>query len=156
MHHAYHYNGFYEFVPAQTDPSLKKLYGQLGPAAENQLWYDKLKEVIDRARPDILWQDFKLDAVDEAQRLNFLAYYYNQADSWGREVVATYKDGMNGKGEVFDYERGGPADITTPYWLTDDSISSSSWCYTQASVTTPSSRWCTRSSTGSARTATCC
>ncbi|GAB7110610.1 alpha-L-fucosidase [Streptomyces phaeofaciens JCM 4814] len=131
MHHAYHYNGFYEFVPAQTDPSLKKLYGQLGPAAENQLWYDKLKEVIDRARPDILWQDFKLDAVDEAQRLNFLAYYYNQADSWGREVVATYKDGMNGKGEVFDYERGGPADITTPYWLTDDSISSSSWCYTQ-------------------------
>ncbi|MFJ4277149.1 alpha-L-fucosidase [Streptomyces massasporeus] len=131
MHHAYHYNGFYEFAPAQTDPGLRKLYGQSGPAAENQLWYDKLKEVIDHAQPDILWQDFKLDAVDEAQRLNFLAYYYNQADSWGREVVATYKDGMNGKGEVFDYERGGPADLTTPYWLTDDSISSSSWCYTQ-------------------------
>ncbi|MEU9227829.1 alpha-L-fucosidase [Streptomyces massasporeus] len=131
MHHAYNYNGFYEFAPGQTDPGLKKLYGQLSPAAENQLWYDKLKEVIDRARPDILWQDFKLDAVDETQRLNFLAYYYNQADSWGREVVATYKDGMNGKGEVFDYERGGPADLTTPYWLTDDSISSSSWCYTQ-------------------------
>ncbi|MDX3452006.1 alpha-L-fucosidase [Streptomyces sp. ME02-8801-2C] len=131
MHHAYNYNGFYEFAPAQTDPSLKKLYGQLGAAAENQLWYDKLKEVIDRAKPDILWQDFKLDAVDETQRLNFLSYYYNQANSWGREVVATYKDGMNGKGEVFDYERGGPGDLTTPYWLTDDSISNSSWCYTQ-------------------------
>ncbi|WP_109003950.1 alpha-L-fucosidase [Streptomyces rishiriensis] len=131
MHHAYHYNGFYEYAPAQTDPSLKKLYGQLGAAAENQLWYDKLKEVIDRAQPDILWQDFKLDAVDETQRLKFLSYYYNQANSWGREVVATYKDGMNGKGEVFDYERGGPGDLTTPYWLTDDSISSSSWCYTQ-------------------------
>ncbi|MER6014714.1 alpha-L-fucosidase [Streptomyces bluensis] len=131
MHHAYNFTGFYEFVPAQTDPSLKKLYGQLGPAAENKLWFDKLKEVVDRARPDILWQDFNLSAVDEQQRLNFLAYYYNQAGSWGREVVATYKDGMNGKGEVFDYERGGPADLTTPYWLTDDSISSSSWCYTQ-------------------------
>ncbi|MFD7370001.1 alpha-L-fucosidase [Streptomyces mirabilis] len=131
MHHAYHFNGFYEYVPAQTDPSLKKLYGQLGSTAENQLWFDKLKEVVDRAQPDILWQDFKLDAVDETQRLNFLAYYYNQANSWGREVVATYKDGMNGKGEVFDYERGGPADLTAPYWLTDDSISSSSWCYTQ-------------------------
>ncbi|MFI6850881.1 alpha-L-fucosidase [Streptomyces sp. NPDC050416] len=131
MHHAYNFTGFYEYAPAQTDPSLKKLYGQLAPAAQNQLWFDKLKEVIDRARPDILWQDFNLDAVDEKQRLNFLAYYYNQADSWGREVVATYKDGMNGKGEVFDYERGGPADLTTPYWLTDDSISSSSWCYTQ-------------------------
>ncbi|GGR76597.1 alpha-L-fucosidase [Streptomyces humidus] len=131
MHHAYHFTGFYEFAPAQTDPSLKKLYGQLGPAAENQLWFDKLKEVIDRARPDILWQDFELQAVDETQRLNFLAYYYNQADSWGREVVATYKDGMNSKGEVFDYERGGPAGLTSPYWLTDDSISSSSWCHTQ-------------------------
>ncbi|MEU5041743.1 alpha-L-fucosidase [Streptomyces griseorubiginosus] len=131
MHHAYHFNGFYDHVPPQTDPSLKKLYGQLGPAAENQLWYDKLKEVIDRARPDILWQDFKLDAVDEQQRLNFLSYYYNQADSWGKEVVATYKDGMNGHGEVFDFERGGPGDLTDPYWLTDDSISDSSWCYTQ-------------------------
>jgi alpha-L-fucosidase len=131
MHHAYNYNGFYEFAPAQTDPSLKKLYGQLGATAENQLWYDKLKEVIDRAQPDILWQDFKLDAVDETQRLNFLSYYYNQAASWGREVVATYKDGFNSRGEVFDYERGGPGDLTTPYWLTDDSISSSSWCYTQ-------------------------
>ncbi|MFF7163775.1 alpha-L-fucosidase [Streptomyces sp. NPDC008086] len=131
MHHAYNFTGFYEHAPTQTDPSLKKLYGQLGSAAENQLWFDKLKEVVDRARPDILWQDFNLDAVDEQQRLNFLAYYYNQANAWGREVVATYKDGMNGKGEVFDYERGGPADLTTPYWLTDDSISSSSWCYTQ-------------------------
>ncbi|MGX1563212.1 alpha-L-fucosidase [Streptomyces sp. NPDC055506] len=131
MHHAYNFTGFYEHAPAQTDPSLKKLYGQLGSAPENQLWFDKLKEVVDRAQPDILWQDFNLDAVNEQQRLNFLAYYYNQANSWGREVVATYKDGMNGKGEVFDYERGGPSDLTSPYWLTDDSISSSSWCYTQ-------------------------
>ncbi|MCX5336278.1 alpha-L-fucosidase [Streptomyces sp. NBC_00140] len=131
MHNAYNFTGFYEHAPAQTDPSLKKLYGQLGSTAENQLWYDKLKEVIDHAQPDILWQDFNLDAVDEQQLLNFLAYYYNQADSWGREVVATYKDGMHAKGAVFDYERGGPADLTTPYWLTDDSISSSSWCYTQ-------------------------
>ncbi|MEU5396025.1 alpha-L-fucosidase [Streptomyces tibetensis] len=131
MHHAYHFNGFFDHVPAQTDPSLKKLYGQLSPAEENQLWYDKLKEVIDRARPDILWQDFKLDAVDEKQRLNFLAYYYNQAEAWGKEVVATYKDGMSDRGQVFDYERGGPGDLTAPYWLTDDSISSSSWCYTE-------------------------
>jgi alpha-L-fucosidase len=131
MHHAYNFNGYYDHVPAQTDPSLKKLYGQLGSTAENQLWYDKLKEVVDRARPDILWQDFDLSRVDETQRLNFLSYYYNQANSWGKEVVATYKDGLNGYGEVFDYERGGPADLTAPYWLTDDSISSSSWCYTQ-------------------------
>ncbi len=131
MHHAYNYTGYFEHAPAQSDPSLQKLYGQLGPEQENQLWYDKLKEVVDRARPDILWQDWRLDHVDETQRLNFLAYYYNQAAKWGKEVVATYKDGLNSHGAVFDYERGGPADLTAPYWLTDDSISNSSWCYTE-------------------------
>ncbi|PYC79555.1 alpha-L-fucosidase [Streptomyces tateyamensis] len=130
MHHAYNFNGYYDHAPAQPTASLQKLFGQLGSTAENQLWYAKLKEVIDLAQPDILWEDFDLSRVDETQRLNFLSYYYNQALGWGREVVATYKDGYDNLGEVFDYERGGPGDIANPYWLTDDSISSSSWCYT--------------------------
>ncbi|MBF4163342.1 alpha-L-fucosidase [Nocardioides acrostichi] len=145
MHHSFNFNGFYDYAPEQTDPSLQKLYGQLPRDEENQLWFDKLKEVIDEAHPDILWQDFGLDspgycfndgpcAVDEQQRLNFLAYYYNQAQKWGKDVVATYKhfdSGFNTNGEVADYERGGPADIVRPYWLTDDAVSSSSWSYTQ-------------------------
>jgi len=130
MHHAYNFTGYYQFVPAQSDPSLRKLYGQLGSAAESQLWYDKLREVIDGYQPDILWQDFNLGAIAESYRLNFLSYYYNRAVAWNKEVVATYKDGFNNRGEVFDFERGGPAGIQTPYWLTDDSVSSSSWGYT--------------------------
>ena len=130
LHHAYNFTGFYQFVPSQSDPSLRKLYGQLGSAAEQQLWYDKLREVIDLYQPDLLWQDFNLGQVAESQRLNFLSYYYNKAVAWNKDVVATYKDGFNNRGEVFDFERGGPAGIQTPYWLTDDSISSSSWCYT--------------------------
>jgi alpha-L-fucosidase len=132
MHHAYHFTGFYQYVPAQSDASLKKLYGQMGTTAENQLWYDKLKEIIDGYQPDLIWQDFNMNQVSEAQRLNFLSYYYNKAIDWGKEVVATYKNNdFDKNGEVYDYERGGPADLTTPYWLTDDAISSSSWCYTQ-------------------------
>ncbi|GAA0947291.1 alpha-L-fucosidase [Virgisporangium aurantiacum] len=130
MHHAYNFTGYYQFVPAQSDPGLRKLYGQLGTPAEYQLWYDKLKEIIDGYQPDILWQDFNLGAIPESYRLNFLSYYYNRAVAWNKEVVATYKDGFNNRGEVFDFERGGPAGIQIPYWLTDDSISSSSWCYT--------------------------
>ncbi|WP_410812729.1 alpha-L-fucosidase [Micromonospora sp. 067-2] len=129
MHHAFNFTGFYEYAPIQSDNSLKKLYGQLSNAAEQQLWYDKLKEVVDHVQPDVLWQDFNLPRVDEAQRLKFLAYYYNRAVAWNKEVVATYKDGFNNRGEVYDYERGGPADIVSPYWLTDDCISSSSWSY---------------------------
>jgi alpha-L-fucosidase len=130
LHHAYHFNGYYDHVPAQSTTTLKKLYGQLGTAAENQLWYDKLKEVIDGYQPDIIYQDFDLNLVQESLRLQFLAYYYNQAVAWNKDVVATYKDGFDNKGEVYDFERGGPAGIQTPYWETDDSISSSSWCYT--------------------------
>ncbi|WP_169731020.1 alpha-L-fucosidase [Lentzea kentuckyensis] len=145
MHHAYNFNGFFDYAPRQTDPSLRKLYGQLPRTGEDALWLAKLKEVVDRAKPDVLWQDFSLNspgyclndgpcAVGEQQRLEFLAYYYNQAEKWGKDVVATYKHfdkGFTNKGQVEDYERGGPADIVTPYWLTDDAISSSSWSYTK-------------------------
>jgi alpha-L-fucosidase len=130
LHHAYHFNGYYDHVPAQSTTTLKKLYGQLGGAAENQLWYDKLKEVIDGYQPDIIYQDFDLNLVQESQRLNFLSYYYNKAVAWNKDVVATYKDGFDNLGEVYDFERGGPGGLQYPYWQTDDSVSSSSWCYT--------------------------
>jgi alpha-L-fucosidase len=130
LHHAFHFLGYYDHVPQQSDPSLRKLYGQLERGTREQLWINKLNEVIAGYQPDIVWQDFDLWQISESQRLNFLAYYYNQAVAWNKDVVATYKDGFNDRGEVFDYERGGPGDIRVPYWLTDDSISSSSWCYT--------------------------
>ncbi|GHF96957.1 MULTISPECIES: alpha-L-fucosidase [Amycolatopsis] len=130
LHHAYHFTGYYDHVPTQPTESLRRLFGQNGRTAENQLWYDKLREVVDGYQPDLVYQDFNLTQVDEAQRLNFLAHYYNQAVAWNKDVVATYKDGFDNRGEVFDFERGGPGDLMSPYWMTDDSISSSSWCYT--------------------------
>ncbi|MFF0824573.1 alpha-L-fucosidase [Micromonospora sp. PTRAS2] len=131
MHHQWNFGGYYQYVPAQSSTTLRKLYGQLDAATEQQLWSDKLREVIDGYQPDLIWQDLYIGRIDEWRRLEFLAYYYNKAVSWNRDVVATYKDGFNNRGEVYDYERGGPAGIQTPYWLTDDSVSSSSWCYTQ-------------------------
>jgi alpha-L-fucosidase len=131
MHHAFNFTGFYEWAPAQTDPSLQKLYGQLpGPEAQ-QLWLDKLSEIIDKYMPDIIWQDFNLVRIDDTVRREFLSYYYNAARDSCKEVVATYKDGFTDQGEVLDWERGGPADITYPYWLTDDAVSQWSWSYTE-------------------------
>ncbi|MGW3962604.1 alpha-L-fucosidase [Amycolatopsis sp. NPDC005003] len=130
LHHAYHFTGYYDHVPNQSTESLRRLFGQNGTQAENQLWFDKLREVVDGYQPDLVYQDFNLTQVAEAQRLNFLSRYYNQAVAWNKDVVATYKDGFNNRGEVFDFERGGPGDLLSPYWMTDDSISSSSWCYT--------------------------
>ena len=131
MHHAYNITGFYEYVPQQSDPALQMLYGQLGKEKNEELWLAKHKEIIDFYQPDIIWQDFNLTKISEPVLLNFLSYYYNQANGWGKEVVATYKDALNTKVAVLDYERGGPFDIREDYWLTDDAISKSSWCYTE-------------------------
>lgn len=131
MHHAYNITGFYDSVPPSTDPELQKLYGQQGKEKNEAFWLSKHKEIIDNYKPDIIWQDFNLPRITDTVLLGFLSYYYNKAQEWDREVVATYKDGLNTRVGVLDYERGGPPDITENYWLTDDAISSSSWCYTE-------------------------
>ncbi|EWZ30974.1 alpha-L-fucosidase [Fusarium oxysporum f. sp. radicis-lycopersici 26381] len=145
MHQAYNYNGFYEWAPKTNDTSLKKLLGQLSRDESDQLWFDKHREMLDHVQPDIIWNDFSLDspgycadfngpcAVAEKKRLEFLAYYFNRAVEWNKEVVTTHKHfdvGFRDTSTVSDYERGGPANITRPYWLTDDAISASSWSYT--------------------------
>ena len=131
MHHAFNITGFYDAVPPANDTILQKLYGQQGKERNEAFWLSKHKEIIDNYKPDIIWQDFNLHKISENVLLGFLSYYYNEAASWNKEVVATYKDGLNPKCAVLDFERGGPADITENYWLTDDAISSSSWCYTE-------------------------
>jgi alpha-L-fucosidase len=131
MHHAYNITGFYENVPQMDDPDLQMLYGQMGRERNEEVWLEKHREIIDKYRPDIIWQDFNLPALSEEVLLEFLAYYYNRAEEWGKEVVTTYKDALDHDIAVLDYERGGPVDLTGYYWLTDDAISRTSWCYTE-------------------------
>ena len=121
---------FYKYAPKTNDPELQILYAQLSKEKNEEIWLEKHKEIIDNYQPDIIWQDFNLVAVSETKLLEFLAYYYNRAGEWGKEVVNTYKDALNQKVGVLDYERGGPANLTDYYWLTDDAISLTSWCYT--------------------------
>ncbi len=132
MHHAYNFTGFFEKAPKYDDPELQLFYGQLPKAAAEQVWLQKHREIIDIFQPDIIWQDFNLTALNEQVLLDFLAYYYNSAQNQGKEVVTTYKDALNTDVAVLDYERGGPMDIVEDYWLTDDALSSSSWCYTES------------------------
>jgi alpha-L-fucosidase len=131
MHHAYNITGYYDHVPKTNDPKLQKLFGQQGKEKNEAYWLAKHKEIIDNFKPDIIYQDFNLHLISQPVLLQFLAYYYNKVEEWNKEVVATFKDGLNTKCAVLDYERGGPPDITDNYWLTDDAVSSSSWCYTE-------------------------
>lgn len=146
MHQAFNTNGFFSGAPRQTDPSLQKLFGQLPRNVSDQLWFDKQREVIDHVQPDIIWNDFSLNSpgwchgasdycsIGEGQRLKYLAYYFNRGIEWDKEVLTTHKQfdpGFRDTSAVADWERGGPADISRPYWLTDDAISASSWSYTE-------------------------
>lgn len=147
MHQAFNVNGFFSHAPKYTDPSYRKLYGQWDDrASASEYWLAKQLEALDHVQPDIVWNDFSLWSpgycqgdddicgIDEAQRLAFLAHYFNRGVEWGKEVLTTYKEfdvGFNVSSAVADWERGGPAELTRPYWQTDDAISSSSWSYVE-------------------------
>ncbi len=96
---------------------------------------NKEKELIDllptRLQPDYMWHDFPMVNVSESVRLNYLAYYYNRALEWGKDVVVSYNDGFNTKGEIHQVERGGEAGLSATFWLSEDTLSLSTWGYTE-------------------------
>ena len=133
LHTEWNFGGYWAYgTPTTTDPSLQKLYGQLPNATEQTLWLNKLKEVIDEFLPDIIYQDRYLSGISQTNLMTFLAYYYNAALDANKEVIAVAKETITDHpGQLYDYERGGPADIRTPYWMTDDTVGLyGSWCYT--------------------------
>ncbi len=94
------------------------------------LFIAKIKEVIDLHQPDLLWFDARMDTISERHRQDFVAYYYNRALEWGREVGITYKneDLPVGAG-ILDVERGRMSGLRDFKWLTDDSICWQSWAH---------------------------
>lgn len=94
-------------------------------------WKGKILEVIDDYRPDLLWFDFGLKYIQEQYKKEFLAYYYNKAAEWGKEVVVTYKyhDLVPGTG-VIDLELGRFDTLTHMEWITDTTVDKGSgWGY---------------------------
>ncbi|WP_109831282.1 alpha-L-fucosidase [Reichenbachiella versicolor] len=85
-------------------------------------WWAKLKEYIDVYQPDMLWFDWWLENLPEADRQKFLAYYYNKGLEWDKEVCVAYKETTFPiETAIKDYERGRPNQPKNPAWLTDTS-----------------------------------
>jgi alpha-L-fucosidase len=112
------------------------------PTAEFcQTWHDKVIEIIDAYHPDLIYFDSRAAIIDESARLKFLAYFYNQAQKEGREVVMTYKNEDFAKGSgVVDLECGRMADITPFKWQTDDDMDWNSWAYLESPNYKPATR----------------
>ncbi len=102
-------------------------------------WQAKVREVIDKYQPDLLWFDgglkrekFWRSAVKdfEQHKQRLLAYYYSKAVDWNREVGVTYKgeDLPEGAG-ILDIERGRMSELSEDPWLTDTSVDRNAWCH---------------------------
>jgi alpha-L-fucosidase len=127
-----HYPFFEGMPPASDDEQLKYLYGNM-PAEQwyEEIWYGKLKEVIDQYQPDIIWFDYVLDAIPEAYRQKFSAYFLNEAEKWDKEVVIVRKqEDLPISYTVDDLEKSRKNQIGVEPWMTDETISKGSWCYT--------------------------
>jgi alpha-L-fucosidase len=119
--------------PASRDPDLRLLYGNL-PEDEwlETVWLAKLKEVVDAYHPDLIWFDSWLDQVPMAYRQRFAAYYFNRASQRGQDVlIARKQQDLPLTYSVDDFEKGRLDKLTEEVWLTDDTISKGSWCYTE-------------------------
>jgi alpha-L-fucosidase len=132
-HDAYNFLGYYQYVPAQSDPSLKILYGQAGKPAGEALWLCELKELIDGYQPDHMWHDGSVGDISEATVLSYLSYYYNKGVEWGRDVVASNagSDLQGHPGEIRQFERSGNGSLSPTFWISEESVSLHTWGYIQ-------------------------
>ena len=131
-----HFDGHYagvktNYPDALKDPKLREFYGDVPREQYLKLWQDKLTEVIDRYKPDLIWHDAWMETIPAPTMNGYLAHYFNRAAEWKREVVVTVKGlDLPRSIAVEDFEKGRADNLTDFPWLTDDTISDGSWCYT--------------------------
>ena len=94
-------------------------------------WKAKIIEVLDNYKPDLIWFDFGLGKLPDKYKREMLAYYFNKAEEWEKEVAVTYK-GRNLPPSVgiLDYELGRADKLTYFKWITDSSVDDQgAWSY---------------------------
>jgi alpha-L-fucosidase len=128
-----HYPLFSGMPPSLDHPQRNYLYGNIPEEAwVEEIWFGKLTEVIDRYRPDMIYFDSWLNYIPDSMRLRFCAYYLNRSLEWGKEVVIVRKQNdLPLDCSVDDLEKSRKNHIGEKAWMTDETISTGSWCYTE-------------------------
>ncbi len=96
-------------------------------------WLVSSAEMIDLNRPSAVYFDWWITQKDFRPYIKkFLAYYYNRALEWGKEVTVFYKmDSVVKNCATFDVERGQLNGISPEIWQNDTAIAKNSWGYTE-------------------------
>jgi alpha-L-fucosidase len=105
---------------------------QQQPSKEfKELWLGKLREVIDKYQPDLIWFDGSLDRMGENYVLEFFTYYFNQEIHRGKQIEVLFKGWDVPPGvAINDLELGREADLTRHLWITDTSVDDmGAWSY---------------------------
>jgi alpha-L-fucosidase len=130
-----HSNPHFNFIPAlpgsdEYDPQWADFYSvaDRSNAARSRflaMWVTKNMELIDKYQPDMLWFDMNGgDRSWDPLKLRLLAYYFNRAAAWGKQVTVSAKGAAFLAGNIMDYEREGraPMELTDWVWQPDDPI----------------------------------
>lgn len=149
FHHAHNWYHYYHSKKYDTgNPEYSDLYGPIynldskkayinlkidRPNKEFcELWFAKIKEVVDNYKPDLIWFDFCLRYIPDNYKRKMVAYYYNKAEEWGKEVEIIYKEHNLPPGVgIQDYERGRSGILTYNKWITDTTLGNKSWSYVE-------------------------
>ena len=129
------------------NPTYRSLYGQCldfaggyspecpeGTISFNQesmdQWLAHTYELVDLYEPELIWFDWNVGKYPfQPTFFKFMAYYYNNAMDWNKEVVVNTKFGFGDNIQVFDIERGKSDEIRKFPWQTDTSIGKKAWGY---------------------------
>ncbi len=125
-----------------TDPRYQDLYwNELGGAKYQDFlaeWQAKVREVVDKYRPDVLWFDGGSFREGDSEQivLNLLANYHNRAAGWGKSVEVLNKLPVTGlfnfprEYGILTFEEGRDrlGRVEWP-WIDDMKISDRAWCY---------------------------
>lgn len=143
---AWFFNGGMEFPSDVQTGKFSSLYGQClkEPGGQTldcpegagfndesiQSWLEHTYELVDLYEPELMWFDWTVGKYPfQPTFYQFMAYYYNSAIDWNKEVVVNTKFGYGDNIQVFDIERG-KSEMARPFpWQTDTSVGKKSWGY---------------------------
>ncbi len=135
FHHSHNIQGYFkkDSLRDTGDPEYGDLYGYYKDSIRaHEVWFKKLKEVIDMYRPDQIWFDFGLADIPDDYKIKFAQYYYNKESEWHKDVIITRKGKHLPEGVgVLDVERGKIDSLHVDLWQTDDSVSPKAWSWVE-------------------------
>lgn len=126
-----------EGMPTTSDnPMLRLLYGNVTPEEfYDPIWFGELKEVIDNYSPDIIYFDSWLENIPEEYLYKYVEYYISEGKKKGKQVVTSRKQkDLPLNISIEDLEKSRKQVIEPHMWLTDETITTDSWSYTDDMV----------------------